>query len=168
MTPPKAPLTVTIDFDDGTADQYQTAALLKARGMRGVYYINSGRIGLTSSYLTTAQIKQLQADGNEIGGHTVFHLHLPQQSIAEQQRQICTDRDQLLALGLRITDLAFPFGEYTAATQNVARQCGYNSVRTSEGDSGGTDTLPPANPFQLKALSSLGADHDRRSTSPRR
>ena len=23
-TPPKAPLTVTIDFDDGTADQYQT------------------------------------------------------------------------------------------------------------------------------------------------
>ena len=109
---------MTIDFDDGTADQFQTAALLKAHGMAGVYFINSGRIGLTDSYLTADQIRSLQADGNEIGGHTVFHLHLPQQSTAEQQRQICTDRDQLLALGLRITDLAFPFGEYTAATQS--------------------------------------------------
>ncbi len=148
---------MTIDFDDGTADQYQTAALLKAHGMAGVYFINSGRIGLTSSYLTAEQIGSLQADGNEIGGHTVFHLHLPQQSSDEQARQICTDRDQLLALGLHVTDLAFPFGEYTPKTQAIARQCGYDSVRTSEGGSGGTDTLPPSNPYQLKALSSLGA-----------
>ena len=31
------------------------------------------------------------------------------------------------------------------------------TAKASEGDSGGTDTLPPANPFQLKALSSLGS-----------
>ena len=152
-----APLTVTIDFDDGTADQYQTGALLKSRAMAGVYFVNSGRLGLTSEYMSAAQVKALQAAGNEIGGHTVFHLHLPQQSPAEQRRQICTDRDQLLAQGLRVTDLAFPFGEFTAVSQDIARQCGYDAVRTSENGNGGSDTLPPADPYQLSALSSLGA-----------
>jgi peptidoglycan/xylan/chitin deacetylase (PgdA/CDA1 family) len=152
------PLTVTIDFDDGTADQYQTGALLKAHAMPGVYFVNSGRLGLTSEYMSAAQVTSLQAAGNEIGGHTVFHLHLPQQSPAEQQRQICTDRDQLLAQGLRVTDLAFPFGEFTAATQSIAQHCGYDAVRTTEDGNGNVDTLPPANPYQLSALSSLGSD----------
>jgi peptidoglycan/xylan/chitin deacetylase (PgdA/CDA1 family) len=151
----KGKVTVTIDFDDGTADQYQVAPLLKAHDMDGVFFINSGRIGLSSTYMTAAQISALQADGNEIGGHTVFHLHLPQQSLAEQERQICTDRDQLLARGLRITDMAFPFGDYTAATQQAVRFCGYNSVRTSEGSDNAPDSLPPGNPYALKALSSL-------------
>ncbi len=147
---------MAVEFDDGTADQYQTSALLKARNMSGVYFVNSGRLGLTDEYLSTAQVQALQAAGNEIGGHTAFHLHLPEQSSAEQQRQICTDRDQLLADGLKVTDLAIPFGEFTTTTQSIARQCGYAAVRTSEDASKGFDTLPPANQFQLGAVSSLG------------
>jgi hypothetical protein len=124
--------------------------------MSGVYFVNSGRLGLTDEYLSTAQVQALQSAGNEIGGHTAFHLHLPEQSAAEQQRQICTDRDQLLADGLKVTDLAIPFGEFTATTQGIARLCGYAAVRTSEDASKGFDTLPPANQFQLGAVSSLG------------
>ena len=143
---------MTIDFDDGTADQFQTAALFEARGMAGVYFVNSGRIGLTSSYMTADQVKSLQASGNEIGGHTVFHLHLPEQSTAEQQRQICTDRNELLDLGLRITDLAFPFGEYTAATQDIARRCGYDSVRTSRGRLRRTRHLAAGQPVPAQSV----------------
>jgi hypothetical protein len=149
-------ITVTLDFDDGTADQFQAAAQLQQRGLVGVFYVNSGRIGLTDNYLSVDQLRRLQAAGNEIGGHTVFHLHLPQQATVEQQRQICTDRNQLLALGFAVTDMAFPFGEFTPVSQAAVRFCGYNSVRTSEGNSGGGDTMPPADPYALKALSSLG------------
>ncbi|HEV7208569.1 MAG TPA: polysaccharide deacetylase family protein [Mycobacteriales bacterium] len=152
----RIPLSVTLDFDNGTADQYQVEPILRARGLVGVFFVGSGRIGLDNSYLTLAQIQQLQAAGNEIGGHTVFDLHLPQQSVAEQQRQICTDRAQLLAGDLHVTDLAFPFGEYTAAAQDAARRCGYNTARTGEGAGSGQDSVPPADPYALKVLASLG------------
>jgi len=155
------PLVVTLDFDDGTADQFQTLGMLKSRGLVGTYYVNSGRIGLSSLYMTLPQVLALQAAGDEIGGHTVYHLHMAQQSPAEQARQICVDRDQLLADGLKITDMALPFGEYNQATLAAAKACGYNSVRKSEGvsscnDCPDGDVLPPADPYQLKALSSLG------------
>lgn len=153
---PKVPLTVTLDFDDGTADQAQAGPMLAARGMKGVFFINSGRIGLSAKYMTVDQIRTLAQAGNEIGGHTAFHLHLPQQSVAEQERQICTDRDQLLALGFKVTDMAFPFGDFTSESQQIAQHCGYDSARTSEDGAGGQDSLPPANPYGMTALSSLG------------
>ncbi|MGH8890017.1 MAG: polysaccharide deacetylase family protein [Acidothermaceae bacterium] len=155
------PLVVTLDFDDGTADQFQTLDMLKSRGLVGTYYVNSGRVGSSSLYMTLPQVLALQAAGNEIGGHTVYHLHLAEQSPAEQARQICVDRDQLLAEGLNITDMALPFGEFNQATLAAAKACGYDSVRKSEGvsscnDCPDGDVLPPADPYQLKALSSLG------------
>lgn len=155
------PLVVTLDFDDGTADQFGTVNMLKSRGLVGTYFVNSGRLGLSSLYMTLPQVLALQAAGDEIGGHTVYHLHMAQQSPAEQARQICVDRDQLLADGLKITDMALPFGEFNAATLAAAKACGYDSVRKSEGvsacnDCPDGDVLPPVDPFQLKALSSLG------------
>ena len=41
--------------------------------MHGTFYLNSGRLGTNSYYMTWDQIADLAADGNEIGGHTVDH-----------------------------------------------------------------------------------------------
>src|SRR5262245_48278662 len=73
---------VSLTFDDSLADQYQTGAMLAARGMRGTYYVNSGRTGL-SGYLTQSQLRSLANGGHEIAGHTVSHVNLANVDLAE-------------------------------------------------------------------------------------
>src|SRR5882757_914849 len=90
-----APLTiVSLTFDDGAADQSTAAQLLASHGMRGTFYVNSGRLG-TSGYLTPASTVQLQSSGQEIGGHTLSHPDLPTLSASQQQHEICDDRTAL-------------------------------------------------------------------------
>lgn len=71
------PLTVTFTFDDGFADQLTAQQLLHKYGMTGTFYISSALIGLPG-YLTRADLDILQADGQEIGGHTATHQDLTQ------------------------------------------------------------------------------------------
>jgi peptidoglycan/xylan/chitin deacetylase (PgdA/CDA1 family) len=66
---------VTIQFDDGVADQYQTLGILSAHGMHATFYVNSGFIG-DADHMTWDQLTALFNAGNEIGGHTVFHTNV--------------------------------------------------------------------------------------------
>jgi peptidoglycan/xylan/chitin deacetylase (PgdA/CDA1 family) len=127
-TPPHPPVTVSLTFDDGNADQYQMRALLAAKAMRATFFINSGRIGL-SGYMTSAQVLGLQNDGNEIGGHTVSHADLPTLDLDEQKRQICNDRVALMQKGFTVTNFAYPYGDTSTSTKQIVADCGYNSAR---------------------------------------
>src|SRR5580700_5799503 len=106
-----APMTiVSLSFDDTFPDQFQVAAMLAQRGLNATFFVNSGRIN-ASGYMTQGQVLSIQAQGNEIAGHTISHPDLPTISVDEQQRQICNDRVALLALGFPVTDFAYPYGD---------------------------------------------------------
>src|SRR5262245_52841362 len=66
---------VTIQFDDGNADQYQALAWLNAHTMHATFYVNTSFIG-DSSHLSWTQLQNLFAAGNDIGGHTLTHTNL--------------------------------------------------------------------------------------------
>src|SRR2546430_1502665 len=66
---------VSIEFDDGTATQYQARSVLAAHGMHATFYLNSAFVG-TGDHLTWAQVADLARDGSEIGGHTLDHAQL--------------------------------------------------------------------------------------------
>src|SRR4051794_18707287 len=166
--PPKAgtsPGALSLTFDDGVADQYQARPMLSSRGMKGTFYINSGRIG-TSGYMTRQQIMDLQNDGNEIGGHTVSHADLPTVDTVEQQRQICNDRQQLLSLGFNVSDFAYPYGDYDAGSEKVVQDCGYNNARSvgglvSPGSCNGcafAESIPPADNWAAMTPDSVKSD----------
>lgn len=125
-------LIVSFNFDDNLASQAEAGPLLAARGMRGTFYVNSGRVG-TSGYLTYEQLRQLQAAGHEVGGHTISHPHLTTLSEAEQRHEICDDRAALLKAGLRVTSFAYPFGDADSRTRQLIIDCGYSSGRESGG-----------------------------------
>ncbi|KFE66893.1 polysaccharide deacetylase [Hyalangium minutum] len=125
-------LIVSFNFDDNLASQAEAGPLLAARGMRGTFYVNSGRVG-TSGYLTYEQLQQLQAAGHEVGGHTISHPRLTTLSEAEQRHEICDDRAALLKEGLRVTSFAYPFGDEDSRTRQLVIDCGYNSGRESGG-----------------------------------
>ena len=125
--------------------------------MKGTFFIPSGFIGLEGR-LTLEQIQSIQAEGNEIGGHTVNHLHLPMLDPAEQARQICDDRVALSRKGLTATSFAYPFASLDPRTEQIVKDCGYNSARSEEGLSEeGTcescpfgESIPPADPYAVR------------------
>src|ERR1041385_3346778 len=89
-----APTVVTIQFDDGSADQYGALAILNAHGMHATFYVNTGFIG-DSTHLSWAQLGDLFAAGNEIGGHTLTHAHLKHLKTADARHEVCDDRVNL-------------------------------------------------------------------------
>lgn len=156
------PTVVSLTFDDGTASQYSARSLLTRFGMHATFFINSGRLN-TSGYLSSAQVQQLAADGNEIGGHTVSHADLPALDIDEQRRQVCNDRVALTSLGVTVTDFAYPYGDVNATAESVVEACGYNSARVVGGvvspgscnDCDYAETLPPVDPFATATPDSI-------------
>jgi peptidoglycan/xylan/chitin deacetylase (PgdA/CDA1 family) len=142
---------VSLTFDDGSGDQFQGLAPLNAHGMHATYYLNSPRIDSDSAYMTWAQVAQLSAAGNEIGGHTAYHADLPVTDPTEAQRQICYDRDNLLARGYQATDFAYPYGHFTPAVKQMVQNCGYNSARTTDEfpQSNPSGQIPPPDPYQI-------------------
>jgi peptidoglycan/xylan/chitin deacetylase (PgdA/CDA1 family) len=137
---------VTIQFDDGNADQYQALGILNAHGMHATFYVNTGVIG-DSAHMSWTQLQSLFAAGNDIGGHTLTHANLKHLKTADARMQVCQDRNNLLSNGLQPTAFAYPFGSFDSGTQQVVAACGYNSGR---GVSGVNDTkvyaetIPPA------------------------
>jgi peptidoglycan/xylan/chitin deacetylase (PgdA/CDA1 family) len=153
-----SPVTVSLTFDDSNADQLPAEQYMVAHGLHGTFYTVDGWVN-QPNYLTLAQVQQIQADGNEIAGHTVLHPDLPTLSLGEQEREICQDRANLVAWGFQPTDFAYPFAD-ADTNEQYAAACGYNSARglgdvvDPEGDCTGcvyAETTPPPDPYYLRA-----------------
>ncbi len=153
-----SPTVVTLTFDDGDADQMAAEQTMKANGLVGTWYITTGWIG-AQGYLTRAQLSQIQADGNEIGGHTVTHPDLTQVPTTESKAQICNGRAALQSWGFQPRSFAYPFSTANATVEQQAAQCGYTTSRglgdvrspASCGTCQRAETVPPADPNYLKA-----------------
>ena len=147
-----APTVVTIQFDDGSADQYGALTILNAHGMHATFYVNSSFIG-DSTHLSWAQLGDLYAAGNEIGGHTLTHAHLKHLKPAEARHEICDDRVAIYNHGLQPTSFAYPFGEFDAGVKQIVHDCGYNSGRGVSGvDDRKTfaETIPPLDAYTTR------------------
>ena len=125
---------VSFTFDDSYSQQLDAAAVLRRHGMHATYYVNSPRIDQPSkpAFFTRDELLALQAEGNEIGGHTLNHLALLPLDDGERLRQICDDRARLIDMGFAVTSLAYPFGVSDAGLRSAAERCGYNSARITD------------------------------------
>lgn len=149
---------VTLEFDVATADQVRALPLLARYGMQGTFYVNSGLVN-KPGHLTWDQLRHMQAIGHEIAGQTISHARLTDLSIAEMRREVCDDRDRLLAQGLAADAFAYPFGAYSAQARDVVVSCGYTSARLASGIAGAgkvcvncpyAETVPPRNRFATR------------------
>jgi peptidoglycan/xylan/chitin deacetylase (PgdA/CDA1 family) len=142
-----SPAVVTIQFDDGNANQVTAAQMLAVHGMVGTFYVNTGFIGQDADHLTWTDLTNMSLAGNEIAGHTLTHANLKHLKPTAAQQQICQDRQNLIDNGFQPTDFAYPFGAFDAGTEAIVKQCGYSSGR---GVAGGTETIPPLDPFATR------------------
>lgn len=158
---------VSLTFDDGLK-QSLARDILASHGMQGTFYVNSNLIGSGGNYLTNAELDALYVDGNDIGGHTIGHVHLDTLSDADQQAAICNDMQNLVNWGYEVHSFAFPYGASGPTTQSILEAgCpgigNYESARTVGGLVTGTEcfncpwaeSLPPANPYYINTNSSV-------------
>ena len=147
-----SPTVVTIQFDDGYADQYQAMAILGGHGLHATFYINSGFID-DADHLSWVQVQALETGGNEIAGHTIFHTNVKKLKLDPATHAICDDRTAIAAHVTAPVSFAYPFGSFNARAKGVVASCGYTSGR---GVSGVTDrkvfaeTIPPLDPFATR------------------
>ena len=117
---------VLFTFDDGLANTYTNAwPILRAYGYVAAVFVVTGRIG-RPGYLTAAQLRQLAAEGWEIGAHTVTHPHLPDFAPEKAWREIEGSRAALARLlGRPVESFAYPYGDFDAATKALVKKAGF-------------------------------------------
>jgi hypothetical protein len=74
-------------------------------------------------------------------------------STAEARHEVCTDRNNLLAMGFQPTSFAYPFGSFDSGSEAVVQACGYNSGRGVSGISlkgPYGETVPPLDPYATR------------------
>lgn len=156
------PTVVSFTFDDTFANQVQAADVLKSRGMKGTFYINSPRIG-ASSYMSRAQVDSLKT-WHEVTGHTLTHADLPTVTTTEATRQVCDDRQALGGTGV---SFAYPFGATNTTVKGITKNCGYANARgvgslRSPGygclSCPTAETIPAADPYQIRTNKSVQSD----------
>lgn len=74
-------------------------------------------------------INDLVANGFEIGGRTVTGVDLTDVTIPIAVEEVCRDRATLIANGWQVRSFAYPFSSFDTNTQNIVKDCGYNSAQ---------------------------------------
>jgi peptidoglycan/xylan/chitin deacetylase (PgdA/CDA1 family) len=144
-----SPTVVTIQFDDGNANQYLARGILSFYGMHATFYVNSGVIE-DGTHLTWSQLSDLAGDGNEIASHTLFHTNIKKLKTAAARQAVCGDRVNLFNHGFQTVSFAYPFGSFDAGSEAVVQACGFNSGRGVSGVNGRrvfAETIPPLDTY---------------------
>lgn len=153
---------VSLTFDDSHASHAWVADVLAQRRMVATFYVNSPRIDAEEDYLRAVDLHAMEAQGHEIGGHTLSHRKLAELDESEKIREVCDDREALLALGLNVRAFAYPSNSYDAETFRIVEDCGYLSARAAAGltaprycqDCPTEETLPPPRFYRLRTYPS--------------
>jgi peptidoglycan/xylan/chitin deacetylase (PgdA/CDA1 family) len=130
---PLPPRPVIISFDDDWQSQYDNAVpLLRKYGFTATFFIWVRAVG-RAHHLSWDEIRELDAEGMEIGCHTLTHLILPKLKSDEQlRREIVAAKDMIEArIGHPVTSLAYPFGQYDERVVAAAHEAGFATARST-------------------------------------
>lgn len=130
-----------ITFDDGYRNVHRNAMpVLGELGFTATNYfvahqLDGGNVwdlekGIPFSALMNAQeMREWHQAGNEVGSHTLDHVHLPRMAADEARRQICQSKDELeQVLGAPVTAFCYPYGDHTDEHRAMAREAGYDNA----------------------------------------
>ncbi|MBZ4421164.1 polysaccharide deacetylase family protein [Myxococcus sp. RHST-1-4] len=135
---------VTITLDDGWATQYTKARpALNARNIDATYALISNALAQSwGGYMTTAQVRTLVAEGNDIASHTATHPDLTTVSATQLASELQDSQAWLVSnLNLpAVPNFVVPYGRYDANVLTAIRQS-YASNRTVNAGRNFRDTL---------------------------
>jgi peptidoglycan/xylan/chitin deacetylase (PgdA/CDA1 family) len=162
---------VSLTFDDQWEDEWLYGQpYMQQYGFLGTYYvITSDSDNGYGCCMSWAQLDQLEAQGNDVGGQTIDHPNLTSLTQAQMQQELCGSRQDLINNGIpNPVSMAYPFGDYNTTVESVAGQCGWLTARVGGGLSNSNvtptapyvETVPPQNPLALRTIAVDGANDE--------
>lgn len=139
--PPLPPRVINISFDDCYADLLDRALpLLEEFGFKASFFAVAGHLGRKSFWsqgaareldlMSAGQLRQLAAQGHEIGSHGLNHRSLTWLPLDELWAELADSRQVLeQVLGRSVTTLAYPFGDVSPWVAQAAEAAGYRAAR---------------------------------------
>ncbi|MGO9863487.1 MAG: polysaccharide deacetylase family protein [Terriglobales bacterium] len=123
---------VCITFDDGCeTDLIAAAPVLREFGFKATFYLTAGFLG-TPGYLNASQVRELDAQGFEIGCHSMTHPYLPDLTEPELKREVMDAKLHIEQIvGHAIEHFSCPGGRYDGRTLRMARQAGFATFANS-------------------------------------
>ncbi len=153
------PTIVTIEWHDGNADQVGVLPILQSHGLHATFLVNTGPIlAGDPGKLTVADLHAFFGAGNEIAGHTLDHVNVQPLSTADARYEVCTDRNNLLSMGLRPQSFAYPFASFDSASEDVAHYCNYNDASATAGltlKGPVANSVPPDDPYAVRTVNAV-------------
>lgn len=146
---------VVLTFDDAYVNFHEAALpILEKYGFTATVFVVGNQIGGTNAWdvalgdvaqplMNLEQIQDCVARGIEIGGHTMDHLNLSEQSEASVWSQVSENKNQLEdLLGIPIESFCYPYGGYNQMVRDQTERAGYKvACRTMRGYNGGSSDL---------------------------
>lgn len=134
---------VGITFDDGYQNNLVHAQPVLARyGFSSTCYAVSGMSGGSNTWdaekgigakrlMTTDELREWIAGGQEIGSHTQHHVNLLESESAAAQSEIANSKLQLESItGVACKHFCYPYGYFNASHAAMAQAAGYDSATT--------------------------------------
>ncbi len=142
---PLPPRTFVITFDDGYVNVGEYAApILQELGFVATVFAVSRAVGKANDWdadtknvvlplMDWNRLRELQAAGWEIAGHTANHPHLDALSDADALAEIAQGKQELEAeLGRQVTTFCYPFGHLNGRTPTLVEQAGFLGACTTQ------------------------------------
>jgi peptidoglycan-N-acetylglucosamine deacetylase len=122
---------VTTSWDDGDIRDLRIAELLLQYGMTGTFYVPVKPFNGQPS-LNASQMRQMSADGLEIGAHSVDHEIMSELNLDQTQKVVRESKRFLEdTLGSEVPMFCYPKGRYNAQTIHCLEEAGYRGARTT-------------------------------------
>ena len=134
-----------ITFDDGFRNVYQHALpVLKQAGFTSTNYFVAHQLDGSNVWdadknmpqtplMSLAEMREWAAAGQEVGSHTLNHVHLPLLTEEQARTEIIHSRLELSRqVQQDITAFCYPFGEFSAQHCLMAKEAGYLNATTTE------------------------------------
>lgn len=121
---------IAITFDDGYRDNLTVALpLLEKFNLPMTLFVVAGFVG-SDGYLSGEELQEIANHPLiTIGSHGLWHRHFNRITLDEARFEL-TESKRLLAdtIGKPIDLMAWPYGECTAAVEQLAGECGYRAA----------------------------------------
>ena len=160
-----APRRFAITFDDAYEDNLPAYEILAKRGWPATWFVISSALGGQSTWpdpgipkrptMLPHHLREMRANGMEIGGHSRLHRHLADVPVSELAVETAGCRNALESvLGGSVESFAYPYGSYNRAVIEAVRDAGYRRACTTRNGTAWQDN----DPFRLRRIAVLADD----------
>ena len=156
---------VTFSSDDGLKNNLPAARILQKHGASACFFINPGIIGEKNynnikqhctetlrapvvAFLDWKEVNELQTMGHEIGGHTMMHMNIAEQSAEAVNTDLRMTMKVLREHCGEVVHFAFPYGRFfhfSSVGRKAVYDAGFTTCATAERGCHITDGTPIAN-----------------------